>query len=84
MSVNEKMTNIANEIRNLSNTNEAMGLDSMASNLNTANSEVDTQAELITQIASSLEGKVASSTDLINSAIAEHNIDTTAHADIRE
>lgn len=79
MSVNEKMTNIANEIRNLSNTNEAMGLDSMASNLNTANSDVDTQADLITQIANGLEGKVAGS-----AAIAEHNADTTAHADIRE
>ena len=79
MSVNEKMTNIANEIRNLSNTNEAMGLDSMASNLNTANSEVNTQVDLILQIANSLEGKATSS-----AAIAEHNASTSAHPDIRE
>ena len=59
MSVNEKMTNIANAIRNISNTTEAMGLDSMASNLNTANSDLQTQENLMSLIAAALENKIA-------------------------
>lgn len=59
MSVKTKMTAIADEIRTLSGTDEAMGLDSMASNINGANTEVDSQAELISQIMTALEGKTA-------------------------
>ena len=61
MSVNEKMTNIANEIRSLSNTTEAMGLDSMASNLNIINNNINTQIDLISQITTALEDKMSNS-----------------------
>ena len=59
MSVNEKMTAIADEIRELSGTTEAMGLDAMTSNLSNANTEIANQEELLAEIASALEGKAA-------------------------
>lgn len=59
MSVNEKMTALADEIRTLSGTTGTMGLDDMKTNVATANADVATEADLIAQIASALEGKVA-------------------------
>ena len=59
MSVNSKMTAIADKIRVLSGTSGAMGLDAMATHVNTANSNVSTEAGLIAQIQSALEGKAA-------------------------
>lgn len=59
--VNEKMTAIAEEIRTLSGTTEAMGLDTMASTLNTENANFEnnlsTQGDLISQIQSALQNK---------------------------
>jgi hypothetical protein len=55
--VNEKMTAIADEIRTLSGTTGAMGLDAMASNVGEANGKVTTQVDLIEQIQTALEGK---------------------------
>lgn len=46
----ETLTGIANEIRTLSGTTEPMGLDAMAVNINTANTEVASQVELISQL----------------------------------
>ena len=59
MSVNEKMTAIADEIRELSGTTEAMGLDAMANNVSNANIEIANQEELLAEIASALEEKIA-------------------------
>ena len=59
MSVNSKMTAIADKIRALLGLSGTMGLDAMASNLQAANTEVNTQADLITQIQNTLEGKAA-------------------------
>ena len=59
MSVNSKMTAIADEIRELSGTAEIMGLDAMADNLNEANIDVGTEADLIVQIAEALDGKAS-------------------------
>lgn len=59
MSVNTKMTAIADEIRTLSGTTEAMGLDAMANHVATANTEIDNQETLLTQIANALGGKTA-------------------------
>lgn len=59
--LNEKMTALADEIRVLSGTTETMGLDAMQSNVADANDTVDTQADLIAQIASALEGKAGGS-----------------------
>lgn len=50
MSVNKKITSLADEVRTLTNTSPLMTLDDMTSNLNVINSEVDTEADLISQI----------------------------------
>lgn len=59
MSVNSKMTAIADEIRELSGTSNALGLDAMASNLGEANDEVSSQVQLLAQAVAALEGKAA-------------------------
>ena len=59
MSVNSKMTALADEIRELSGASEAIGLDAMKTYVNEANTDVATEANLIEQIASALEGKAA-------------------------
>ena len=41
MSINSKMTAIANEIRELSGTTGAMGLDAMATHISEANDTID-------------------------------------------
>lgn len=55
MSVNSKMTALADKIRVLSGTEDAMGLDDMATNVGNANTEVDSQADLIAQIKSTID-----------------------------
>ena len=57
MSVATKMTAIADKIRNLLGLSEKMGLDAIETNLGEVVTEVDSQADLIAQIASALEGK---------------------------
>lgn len=64
--VNEKMTAIADEIRTLSGTTGAMGLDAMASNVGDANGVISDQTVLIAQIASALEGKAAGGGNNVN------------------
>ena len=65
MSVNSKMTAIADEIRELSGTTGTMGLDAMANTLHTENtnfnSNLTTQDSLIAQIQTALENKAAPS-----------------------
>lgn len=55
----ESLTSIADKIRVLSGTTNAMGLDAMANHVGEANTNVNTEAGLIAQIASALEGKAA-------------------------
>ena len=55
----ESLTSIADGIRVLSGTEDAMGLDAMATHVNTANNNVSTEADLIAQIQTALEGKAA-------------------------
>ena len=59
MSVNSKMTAIADPIRELTGESGTMGLDAMASNLNEVTEEVDVQNELMQQAILSLQGKAA-------------------------
>jgi hypothetical protein len=60
MSVNSKMTALADEIRELSGTTTTKSIDTMTSDVNTANVEIAEQAELLEQIATALEGKTGS------------------------
>ena len=64
MSINSKMTAIANPIRTLKGTSGAMGLDAMASNLGEVVNECDTQADLIAQIKTALADKAAGGVEL--------------------
>lgn len=59
MSVNAKMTAIANEVRTLSGVSDKLNLDDMASHTKDANTEVNTQEDLIEQIKTALQGKAA-------------------------
>lgn len=55
--VNEKMTALANEVRELSGTTTEKGIADMALDVNAANTEITEQTELIAQIVTALEGK---------------------------
>ena len=57
MSVNSKMTAIADKIRALLGMTGALGMDAMATNLQSAISETESQESLISQIEAALEGK---------------------------
>lgn len=59
MSVNSKMTAIADEVRTLSGVTDKLGLDAMVTHTHEANAEVGTQEDLIRQIKIALQGKVA-------------------------
>lgn len=59
MSVNEKMTVLANDVRGLSGTVNSLGLDGMHIQLNLSQAEVNMQADIIEQIKVALQGKVA-------------------------
>ena len=55
--VNEKMTALANEVRELSGTTTPKSIDAMTSDVNDANAEVSSQTDLIAQITAALENK---------------------------
>lgn len=59
MSVNEKMTALANEVRELSGTESAKSIDAMTSDIDAANTEINEQTGLIEQIVTALENKAA-------------------------
>lgn len=61
MSVNSKMTAIADKVRSLLGLTGTMGLDAMSANLDAAVSQSAAQAELIGQIKTALEGKAGGS-----------------------
>jgi hypothetical protein len=58
--VNNKLTNLADEIRELSGVTEPLGLDEMVTNVNTANTDVATMAGLIEELNTALDGKSVS------------------------
>ena len=64
MSVNSKMTAIANEVRKLDGTTAKLGLDEMAVSLSSSNATVNNQKDLIAQIKTALENKVAADVEL--------------------
>lgn len=65
MSVNSKMTALADEIRVLSGTTEAIGLDAMKTHVGEANEEVSSQANLIAQIITALDGKASDDGEVV-------------------
>lgn len=60
----ETLTAIADEVRELSGTTSLKSTDMIISDLDTANTEIAEQADLLTQIANALEGKAAGSGDI--------------------
>lgn len=72
MTVNSKMTALANEIRELSGTTDTKNLDEMRVEVDVANTKIAEQAELIAQITTALEGKAGGATlpTLDNPAVA--------------
>lgn len=90
MSVNSKMTAIADKIRALLGISGKIGLDAMADNLGTAVEACDSQAALIAQIRTALEGKAAGgsggvvaldyiSTDALKSQAIDTGIKSTSN-----
>lgn len=77
------LTAIADEIRELSGTTGAMGLDTMATHIGEANTEIDSQVELLAQIVSALDGKAAGS-DLtpIADALTEKGVEVPSGAGV--
>lgn len=59
MTVNSKMTALADEIRELSGTTIPKGIDAMTTDVSVANIEISEQTDLIMQISSALEGKAS-------------------------
>lgn len=57
MSVNSKMAALADEIRTLNGSTSKLGIDAMTTEVNRANTEVESQADLINQIVNALDGK---------------------------
>lgn len=63
MSVNSKMTALANQVRDLSGTTNKKGIVAMATDVQSANSEIAEQLDLINQITSALIGKASGGGD---------------------
>lgn len=60
MSVNSKMTAVADEVRTLAGVSNKLSLDSMATHISDSNKEIQDQTELIGMIADALRDKVVS------------------------
>ena len=61
MSVNTKMTALADEIRTLNGSSDKLGIDAMTTATNSANTEISSQTDLISQIITALDGKTSGS-----------------------
>lgn len=57
MSINSKMTALADETRELSGTTTSKSIDAMVSDVDAANTKIAEQTELLEQIMTALEGK---------------------------
>lgn len=80
--VKEKMTALADEVREISGSEELMGLDDMQQNLDVANENVQIESDLIEQIQVALENKI--SVDLSDYATIEYVDEAIAAADVGE
>lgn len=66
MSVNSKMTAIAEPIRMLTGKTNKLGMDAMASDLGNVVGEVDTQATLVQQLKSAISENVSKTTSEVD------------------
>lgn len=83
MSFKSKMTIIADKIRTLLGITETMGLDAMAENIQTAQTEVDAQNGLIAQISDVLKTKAAGIIPSGTKGITENGMhDVTEYASV--
>ena len=64
MSLNSKMTALADEVRELSGTTTTKSISTMITDVENANEEINEQVGLITQIANALVGKAAGDGDI--------------------
>ena len=80
----KSLTAIADEIRELSGTTSKIGLDAMATHLSDANDEVNTQAELMAQIASLLETKAGGNAEMENTINVQASLIEEQSAKIAE
>jgi hypothetical protein len=81
MSVNSKMTALADEIRELSGTTTTKSIDAMITDVDEANTEVNTQADLISQINTALEDALYPSLKLQSKTVTPSSIQQTIIAD---
>ena len=77
MSLQEKFTSIADKIRSLLGISGIMGLDAMATNLQTAVNSADSQTDLIAQIKTALEDKSAASVSIVTKTTTPSSNSTT-------
>jgi hypothetical protein len=70
--VNEKMTALADEVRELTGTTSDKGIDDMTSDLNEANAEVAAQTSLIEQLSTALEGKTVVSGEDVSAETSDY------------
>lgn len=79
--VDEKLTALADEVRELSGVTDALGLDDMTTNLDAANDEVSSQVELIAQLALALEGKASARPSLQDKVVTPATDEQVIRAD---
>lgn len=82
MSVNSKMTAIADQIRTLRGGTDKLGLDAMAAEVDAANRTVESQAELLAALNQALSGKgVPSDATLQEKAVTPSALPQNVYAD---
>jgi hypothetical protein len=73
MNANEKLTALADEVRELSGTTTTKGLDDMKNDVDAANAEISEQMGLIAQITAALEGKAGgTASEDLNAELTEY------------
>ena len=73
MTINEKMTALADGIRELSGSDTAKGLDDMTTDVNAANAEIAEQTELISQITTLVATKAQYNTLYITNSVPSND-----------